>query len=71
MMGSKPLVKSNVITNATAPIKIMPKMQTLIMAHISLRVGYLASLNTRLDLLRKLIMPKLLGLQICSIRNSL
>jgi len=57
-----------VITNASTPIKMMPRMQTLIIAHISLRVGYLASLNMRLDLLMKLIMPILLGLQICSIR---
>jgi len=53
IMGRKAFTKSMVITNASAPIMMMPNMQTLIMAHISLRVGYLASLNNRLDLLIK------------------
>lgn len=71
-MGIKPLTKIIVIINATTPIKIIPRMQILIVAHISLREGYLASLNTRLDLLMKLIMPKFLGLQIfCSVSYSL
>jgi hypothetical protein len=70
IMGIKPLTKSRVIMNATNPMQIMPKTQTLIMAHISLRVGYLASLNTRLDLLMKLITPKFLGLQFCSIYSD-
>jgi hypothetical protein len=53
IMGMKPFTNSNVIIKASIPITIMPKMQTLDIAHISLREGYLASLNTRLPLLMK------------------